>query len=284
MLDNPEKKQNPCPAWVWLILLAGLILLYLLFNHATSKKALWIQEDIQTRIKQNFSHEAELSNISIRVDGRDVTLAGSVSGDEIMANALSIASQTKGVRVISNDISLAPSPLADIGDMNSSAQDKPEPQLEKSPVIQAKLEPLPDQFAPLDEDIRADHKHSAQEEIAKQTLSKLDFSNITFEKNSTALTSNAETTLDKVVIALLENPTVSIRVDGHTDSSGNSEVNLTISKQRAQSVLDYLVNAGIDENRVDANGYGDQFPIAPNDTEAGRIKNRRIEIKVKNGE
>lgn len=284
MLDNPEKKQNPCPAWVWLILLAGLILLYLLFNHATSKKALWIQEDIQSRIKQNFSHQAELSNISVLVDGRDVTLAGSVSGDEIMANALSIASQTKGVRVISNDISLAPRSLADIGDTNSSDQDKSEPQLEKSPVIQAKLEPLPDQFAPLDEDITADHKQSAQEEIAKQTLSKLDFSNITFEKNSTALTSNAETTLDNVVIALLENPTVSIRVDGHTDSSGNSEVNLTISKQRAQSVLDYLVNAGIDENRVDANGYGDQFPIAPNDTEAGRIKNRRIEIKVKNGE
>lgn len=75
-----------------------------------------------------------------------------------------------------------------------------------------------------------------------------------------------------------------ISVDGHTDSSGNPEINLTISKQRAKSVFDYLVSAGVDATRIDANGFGDQFPIAPNETKAGRIKNRRIEIKVKNGE
>jgi len=61
-------------------------------------------------------------------------------------------------------------------------------------------------------------------------------------------------------------------------------LNLKLSNQRAKSVLNYLVNAGVESTRIEANGYGDQFPIAPNETKAGRIKNRRIEIKVKNGE
>ncbi|MCL4135949.1 UNVERIFIED_CONTAM: hypothetical protein GTU68_032261, partial [Idotea baltica] len=105
-----------------------------------------------------------------------------------------------------------------------------------------------------------------------------------FEKNSSALTTIAQQTLDSAAKTLLDNPSVTISVGGHTDSSGNPESNLRLSTKRATSVLDYLVSAGVGATRIEANGFGDQFPIAPNETKAGRIKNRRIEIKVKNGE
>lgn len=49
-------------------------------------------------------------------------------------------------------------------------------------------------------------------------------------------------------------------------------------------MVNYLISAGVDSARIEANGFGDHFPIAPKETEAGRIQNRRIEIKVKNGE
>jgi OOP family OmpA-OmpF porin len=66
-------------------------------------------------------------------------------------------------------------------------------------------------------------------------------------------------------------------VSGHTDNRGDPDRNQTLSEQRAQAVREYLVNHGIDGNRIEAVGYGDQRPVALNDTEEGRRQNRRIE-------
>ncbi|MFI5301922.1 MAG: OmpA family protein, partial [Polyangiales bacterium] len=68
-----------------------------------------------------------------------------------------------------------------------------------------------------------------------------------------------------------------IEISGHTDNVGNPKTNKALSEKRAQACRDYLISKGIDGARVQAIGYGDERPIAPNDTEDGRQKNRRIE-------
>jgi outer membrane protein OmpA-like peptidoglycan-associated protein len=68
-----------------------------------------------------------------------------------------------------------------------------------------------------------------------------------------------------------------IRVSGHTDNLGNPKKNQALSEARAKSVRDYLMARGIDGSRIEAVGYGDQQPVASNDTEEGRQQNRRIE-------
>ena len=86
--------------------------------------------------------------------------------------------------------------------------------------------------------------------------------------------------LDKLVDLLEENPEMSVDVIGHTDSSGDAGRNKELSKKRAEQVEEYLVEKGIDRKRINAQGYGENYPLASNSTTAGRLKNRRIEIIV----
>ena len=287
MPQNTQNRQSPCPLWIWAILLLGLILLYLLYSRATSEKAQEIQQDIQNRTSQNLLKSEQSSTVSVTTDGRDVTLNGLANTEESRAAAEKIALQTTGVRRVSNLLSLdqqasGKQPSAKIAIPAAKLEPLPD-EFPPLPELSAKVEALPEEFAPLEDESELAQKVAAIAK-AQEQFNQLDFSNITFEKSSTALTAIAQQTLDSAVKTLLENPSVNISVDGHTDSSGNPELNLKLSHQRAKSVFDYLVNAGIDATRIDANGFGDQFPIAPNETKAGRIKNRRIEIKVKNGE
>jgi len=73
-----------------------------------------------------------------------------------------------------------------------------------------------------------------------------------------------------------------IDIDGYTDSQGSDELNQTLSENRAKSVKDYLVSKGIDESRLKSTGYGETNPIADNKTAAGRAKNRRTEMTIRN--
>lgn len=83
--------------------------------------------------------------------------------------------------------------------------------------------------------------------------------------------------LDRVVEYMTHKKSVRIEVSGHTDNVGNPRTNKTLSEKRAQAVRDYLISKGVDGGRIKAAGYGDEKPIAPNDTEEGRSRNRRIE-------
>jgi hypothetical protein len=84
--------------------------------------------------------------------------------------------------------------------------------------------------------------------------------------------------LRELAIMLDENPDWNIRVEGHTDNIGAKEVNTALSLRRATAVTAYLAGRGVKKARVEAAGMADSHPIASNDTEAGRAKNRRIEI------
>jgi outer membrane protein OmpA-like peptidoglycan-associated protein len=85
---------------------------------------------------------------------------------------------------------------------------------------------------------------------------------------------------DAVVAVIEKNPTIKIRIEGHTDSRGKAGYNRKLSDQRAKAVLKYLVDKGIDADRMTAEGFGPDKPIAPNETADGRAKNRRVEFHI----
>ena len=85
--------------------------------------------------------------------------------------------------------------------------------------------------------------------------------------------------LDAVVEFMAHKKSARVEISGHTDNVGNAKSNKTLSEQRAQACRNYIVSKGIDKKRLDAIGFGDEHPIAPNDTDEGRQKNRRIEAK-----
>ncbi len=86
--------------------------------------------------------------------------------------------------------------------------------------------------------------------------------------------------LDQLAAFLKQNPEVTVEIGGHTDSSGDRELNRRISQQRADAVAEYLKGKGISMKRMYTRGYGEDFPIASNSTEDGRKKNRRVAIRV----
>lgn len=84
--------------------------------------------------------------------------------------------------------------------------------------------------------------------------------------------------LDAVVKVLNRNPSVKIRIEGNTDNIGTANYNMGLSEKRAKAVMEYLVKAGIDKNRLSTIGYGFSKPIATNATDEGRALNRRVEL------
>ena len=86
--------------------------------------------------------------------------------------------------------------------------------------------------------------------------------------------------LNRVVKLLNENPGIEIEMSAHTDSRGSDEYNFNLSDKRAKSVMDYIISQGISPSRITSHGYGETKPVAPNETDAGRQLNRRVEFKI----
>ncbi|WP_269618903.1 OmpA family protein [Zhongshania sp. BJYM1] len=103
---------------------------------------------------------------------------------------------------------------------------------------------------------------------------------VNFELNSAKLTMNAETILNDVAATLTSSPGFNVELQGHTDSSGSDSYNMNLSQNRAKSVKNYLVGSGVESSRLTATGYGEEQPIASNETSEGRAENRRVELKV----
>lgn len=103
-------------------------------------------------------------------------------------------------------------------------------------------------------------------------------SDVTFAFDSAELQSGAESELNQVARTLRDSPEVRVVIAGHTDSIGTAEYNRDLSQRRAESVSTYLQSQGIAGNRMRTMGYGEDRPVATNDTDAGRAQNRRVEI------
>lgn len=105
--------------------------------------------------------------------------------------------------------------------------------------------------------------------------------NLYFETDSEKLKPGSETQLDNIAKLLTAYPTLKLKLGGYTDNTGNEESNKTLSNLRAQSAKLYLMNLGIAADRIEAEGYGSQFPVcAENDTDECKAQNRRIAVRV----
>lgn len=107
-----------------------------------------------------------------------------------------------------------------------------------------------------------------------------DGSGVYFATNKYNINSDSQTTLNKLIAVFNENPDTNLLVIGHTDSSGNADYNMTLSKNRANSVTSYLKQNGIGSARLTTNWFGEEKPVHDNATPKGRAKNRRVNIVI----
>lgn len=105
-------------------------------------------------------------------------------------------------------------------------------------------------------------------------------SDISFDTNRADIKPNFRPVLDKFAASLVENPVTLVTIVGHTDSTGSDSINDPLSVERAARTRDYLVTRGVASGRFTVEGRGSHEPVASNSTEAGRAKNRRVEIFV----
>jgi len=104
---------------------------------------------------------------------------------------------------------------------------------------------------------------------------------INFETGKADIKAESQKIIDQIVQMLKDNPTLNISIEGHTDNVGTPQSNQTLSENRARAVMNAIVEKGIDKSRLSAKGWGQTKPIADNQTEEGRAKNRRVEIVKK---
>jgi len=120
-----------------------------------------------------------------------------------------------------------------------------------------------------------------QKAPATKADSTITLSDFLFEFNSYQLKQELIPTLDSIAAFLRKESKASVYVLGHTDNSGKEDYNLTLSSQRAEVVAEFLLDRGVDPERVNFMGKGSSQPVLPNDTPEGRRKNRRVEILIR---
>ena len=106
-------------------------------------------------------------------------------------------------------------------------------------------------------------------------------SDISFDTGSATIKPQMRSVLDPFAASLKGDPNAQVTIVGHTDSTGSEAVNNPLSVERAQSVRDYLAGHGVSPTRVQTAGHGEREPVADNTTEAGRARNRRVEIYLR---
>ncbi|MDL2223836.1 OmpA family protein [Bacteroidales bacterium OttesenSCG-928-M06] len=105
-------------------------------------------------------------------------------------------------------------------------------------------------------------------------------SGILFATNSSTLNTASKTALTQFANSLQTNPDTDVQIAGHTDSSGNDNINVPLSRNRAASVENFLIGQGIQPNRMSIEGFGSSQPVADNSTAVGKAQNRRVEVYI----
>jgi len=119
--------------------------------------------------------------------------------------------------------------------------------------------------------------------VPVEITQQLDFhsKHVQFKTSSAELMTQSYENLSNVLEILRSYPNEKFTIYGYTDNTGSADLNLKLSKKRADSVKNYFVKKGIDAFRLESGGFGEKNPITPNDSPEGRAKNRRVEIKLK---
>ena len=249
-----------------LLFLVGLVLTAFFFYYCISNHKFPIQSDVTNRV----TAATELpEGTSLSVDGRDVTLKGVVSSQDIKDMLGKQAASVYGVRVVNNLLGVSvpvepvayvePEPVVDV---------VPEPVVEvvPEPVVEVVPEPAP---APVVTSVACEQNLAAILEREK----------VNFSSSQAVIKKSSYPVLNMIVDAAKKCEVAIIDIHGHTDSSGAREFNRTLSLNRAKAVGNYLIDNGV-KQMIRVFGHGPDKPIADNATVAGRAQNRRIEFKV----
>lgn len=128
-------------------------------------------------------------------------------------------------------------------------------------------------------DIQNDLPNAKVERVGEGIL--VEFSDkILFAVNSSTLSSESKMNLDKLDVILVKYPDTNIEIQGHTDNTGTSSLNQSLSERRAASVKNYLAMNGVSTSRLTIKGYGEDYPKYSNDTEDGRMQNRNVQFLI----
>ena len=133
-----------------------------------------------------------------------------------------------------------------------------------------------------DKDRRIEEKDTTANVDTKtiKVIRTISLPNVQFFTNSSVLIPSSKKDLEQLGIYLLENQDVKAKIIGHTDNVGSANSNLVLSQNRAESVKTYLASLGVNSNRIKAIGKGSTEPKTPNDSEEGRLMNRRVEVEL----
>ena len=168
---------------------------------------------------------------------------------------------------------------------------KPKPKVIKQPVVEPAVEVVPEPVIIVDVDTDKDGIIDRLDVCANSpsgisvdekgcSIIAIEMEGVNFEAQSFELTKDSKRILDEAVLVINANPALKIEVQAYSDSKGSEKYNLMLSEKRATIVKKYLVTQGANESQLEAKGYGEIEPIADNNTEAGRAKNRRVALSV----
>lgn len=124
----------------------------------------------------------------------------------------------------------------------------------------------------------AAHGCALDEELLDQIKSASE--HIYFNSGKSTIKAESYPDLDKLAAIFKQHTEVKASIEGHTDSQGDDQMNLNLSKARAKAVKDYLIKKGVDADHLSSEGYGETRPVADNGTSAGRAKNRRVIVQT----
>ncbi|MCP5025213.1 MAG: OmpA family protein, partial [Actinomycetia bacterium] len=215
--------------------------------------------------------EAELA-----VDRDDVVASGAVPDHDTHDRILTIAEGLWGASNVDNQITIDPNATdglsisvggsAAAGDLRAD---------DAASLLAAEFGGAVDiDFGGIEYSTSEDDLQALQDSLREQLAAEP----IQFETGSAELTAESSAILDRAVRALLAAPGVPVTIEGHTDDQGGEASNLALSQARAETVVAYLVDGGVDDERLAAVGKGETDPIADDDTAEGRAENRRIEF------
>ncbi len=216
-----------------------------------------IEKDISTRT-QKALNEQNMAWVELAVDGRDITLTG-IAPSEAAKMAADKIARVYGYNILHNRLEVKP--------ISSS------PNLNQLNNTEIKQQHANKNTPP--QEIRKKQAENCQKKFNHILKTPLHF------KSSSSIIEKASfSVLDKIALTARECVNFNLKIHGHTDSSGSSQLNKKLSHGRAKAVMKYLINKKIDDKRLTALGHGASTPIASNKKEVGRAKNRRIEITV----
>ncbi|MQR01389.1 OmpA family protein [Glaciimonas soli] len=242
--------------WWW-----GLPLLFLLWLIANWTKTTDVEQDLKSRAG------SASGDSTLTVAGRDVTLSNATQ------QAHDAADQTHGVRLVNGTINDQAATAAATGSSADIAAAAVVATTAAATAMTATSANTGDTDAAATGIVDA----KACEQLFATALSQ---SKVLFNTAQATLSPASQATVKELVDIAKRCPDDAIEVDGYTDNTGKSALNVTLSKHRAETVVAYMKQAGITPDHLKAAGFGDANPIASNDTDDGKAQNRRIEMHV----